>query len=161
MVFTDPWGSYISKNRIIGLKKGEVTVYDILDTVPYDSDVYLVNITGEELMDYIGKTLAEDWMVIKMLEFSDNIRVYLNEQGTAVTSITVDGKELEPTKMNTALSSSFVVNRMMNLPDERILEDMGILRDIAVACVRALRPVDRGSAGRGQVREVLITSDRS
>ena len=79
MVFTDPWGLYISKNRITGVKKGEVTVYDILDTVPYDSDVYLVNITGEELMDYIGKTLAEDWMVIKMLEFSDNIRVYLNE----------------------------------------------------------------------------------
>ncbi|MBQ7701831.1 MAG: 5'-nucleotidase C-terminal domain-containing protein [Candidatus Methanomethylophilaceae archaeon] len=105
-----------------------MTVYDILDTVPYDSGVYLVNITGEELMDYIGKTLAEDWMVIKMLEFSDNVRVYLNEQGTAVTSITVDGKELEPTKMYTALSSSFVVNRMMNLPDERILDDMGILR---------------------------------
>ena len=111
-----------------GLGVGDITLYEALDAMPYDGEIYTFSVTGQELWDAVVATLTDPLMSDKLPAFSDNVCV---RHGNGVpTGITIDGVEIEPDATYTAVTSSFMFNRVMHLPQDRILEINGMLREL-------------------------------
>ena len=68
-----------------------------------------------------------------MLEFSDNVRVYTDETGKEVRSITVDGTELDGSRTYTGLTSIFTLRNLLKLSEDRIVDYVGSQKDVLLS----------------------------
>lgn len=66
---------------------------------------------------------------------------------TAVTGITVDGDEMNIYGIYTAISTSYTFNRLLHLPQERLLENIGSQRGLMLDCFWYHNPITLQDVG--------------
>ncbi len=115
-----------------GIAKGDISLFKALDAVPYSGKMLTFRFTGQELADYIKNNLSEGGGG-HMLEFSDNVRVYTDETGKEVRSITVDGTELDGSRTYTGLTSIYTLRNLLKLSEDRIVDYVGSQKDVLLS----------------------------
>ena len=128
-----------------GVKKGDVTMCQVLDSFPYDGEIYLISVTGEELLNVVNRTLSEPLLKDKLPSLSDNVSVHVS--GSEVVSMTIDGKDIDPNGTYTAVTNSFMMNRIMDLPKDRIIDNVGLQRWILITAFELKDPITQEMVG--------------
>lgn len=83
----------------------------------------------------------------EILEFSDNVRVYTDWSGVEVSSITVDGGELEDSRMYEMITSTFAATKLLKLPQERIVRVIGYMMQLLVGTFVSNDPIEEDMLG--------------
>lgn len=83
----------------------------------------------------------------EILEFSDNVRVYSDWSGVEVSSITVDGSELEDSRMYEMITSTFAATKLLKLPQERIVRVIGDMMQLLVGTFVSNDPIKEDMLG--------------
>lgn len=128
------------------LSEGDITIFGALDAVPYAGDLLLAHIMGQELIDYVSKNLAEGGGG-SMLEFSDNVRVYTDWTGKEVKAITIDGIELDGSRMYTIQTSTFAMYKLLKLPQDRFITVAGDVKLVLMSTFLLNDPITQELMG--------------
>lgn len=83
----------------------------------------------------------------EILEFSDNVRVNTDWSGVKVSSITVDGSELEDSRMYEMITGTFAATKLLKLPQERIIRVIGDMMQLLVGTFVSNDPIKEDMLG--------------
>ncbi len=95
-----------------GLSKGEVTLSDLIDVFPFDSKAVLIQMTGQQLIDYLSYAL-------KSYSSTDRTNTFLQSAGLSYSfdaetrqpfNILIHGKPLQKNRIYTIVTASFLAN---------------------------------------------------
>ncbi len=82
-----------------------------------------------------------------MLEFSDNVRVYTDDAGREVRSITIDGEELDRSRTYIGTTSIYALKQLFGLSEDRIVENLWSQKELFLGVLIACAPIKEDMLG--------------
>ena len=129
-----------------GIAKGDISEFEALAAFPNAGKILTCRITGQELADYIVRNLREGGGP-DMLEFSDNVRVYTDDAGREVRSITIDGEELDRSRTYIGTTSIYALKQLFGLSEDRIVENLWSQKELFLGVLIACAPIKEDMLG--------------
>ncbi len=95
-----------------GLSKGDMTLSDLIDVFPFDSKAVLIQMTGQQLIDYLSYALQSYSPTDRTNSFlqSAGLSYSFDEEARLPFNILIHGKPLQKNRTYTIVTASFLAN---------------------------------------------------
>ena len=95
-----------------GFAAGPVSYRDLIEAYPFDNDAVLIQLTGKELKEYLAHGIAKYHKKGKTNEMlqTAGVKYDFSKEDKKITKVEINGKQIQPDKTYTFLTSSFLAN---------------------------------------------------